>query len=64
MQQLFTRPLGVVVLTAAWLLSVPQLSGPQAKAQGESPSPGFSEHSPTISDQKLDATAAAIGHGC
>jgi Domain of unknown function (DUF4168) len=58
--QLFTRPLGAAVLAAAWLLSVPQVSVPQANAQAQSPSPGLSDHSPAIPDQKLDAAAAAI----
>ena len=49
------RPLAATVLIAAWLLSVPA-----ANAQTQSPSPGPSEQSQTIPDQKLDAAAAAI----
>jgi Domain of unknown function (DUF4168) len=58
--ELSSRPLGAVVLTAAWLLSVPQISVPQANAQAQSTSPGLLDHSPAIPDQKLDATAAAL----
>jgi hypothetical protein len=49
-------PLAGTVLTVAWLLSVPV-----ANAQTQSPAPGLSEHAPkNISDQKLDAVAAAL----
>jgi hypothetical protein len=47
------RP-GAAALVAAWLL----LCGGGAYAQA--PSPGISNQRPDISDQKLDATAAAI----
>jgi hypothetical protein len=49
-------PLAATVLTVAWLLSVPV-----ANAQNPSSSPGSSEQAPkNISDQKLDAAAAAL----
>jgi hypothetical protein len=38
----------------------PHLSVPAANAQVQSPSPGLSDQSPNISDQKLDAVATAI----
>lgn len=53
--RLLMPPLLVTVLIAAWPLSVPA-----ANAQVQSQSPGTSEHSPNIPDQKLDAAAAAI----
>ena len=53
--QLLMRPLAAVVLTAAWLFSVPA-----ANAQAEFPSPGPSDQTPNIPDQKLNATAAAL----
>jgi hypothetical protein len=52
---LLTRPLAAAVVIAAWLVSVPA-----ANAQGQTPSPGPSEQSQNISDQKLDAAAAAL----
>jgi hypothetical protein len=36
------------------------LPAPAPNAQAQTPSPGLSENSPTISEQKLDAAAAAI----
>ena len=36
------------------------LPGPAPTAQAQTPSPGLSEDSPTISEQKLDAAAAAM----
>lgn len=50
------RPFLVTVLSAACLL----FSVPAANAQARSPSPGVSDASPKIPDQKLDAAAAAI----
>jgi hypothetical protein len=48
--------LRATVLTVAWLLCVPL-----ANAQIQLPSPGSSEQTPkNISDQKLDAAAAAL----
>ena len=53
--RLLTRSLAATVLTAAWSLCVPA-----ADAQVQSPSPGLSDPSSNIPDQKLDAAAAAI----
>jgi hypothetical protein len=58
--QLLTRPLAAAVMTGAWLLSLPQISIPQANAQAQSPSLGLSDHSQNIPDQKLDAAVAAM----
>ena len=49
------RPAAAMLLLAAGLLFVPA-----ANAQVQSPSPGLSNQSPDIPDQKLDAAAAAI----
>src|SRR6266576_6799041 len=49
------RPTAAALLIAAGLLFVPA-----ANAQVQSPSPGLSDPSPNIPDQKLDAAAAAI----
>jgi hypothetical protein len=49
------RPLAAAVLTAAWLPTFPV-----AHAQTPPPSPGLSNPSPNIPDQKLDAAAAAM----
>jgi hypothetical protein len=49
------RPAAAMLLVAAGLLFVLA-----ANAQVQSPSPGFSNQSPDIPDQKLDAAAAAI----
>jgi predicted TIM-barrel fold metal-dependent hydrolase len=49
------RPAAAIVLIAAGLLFVPA-----ANAQVQSPSPGLSEQSANIPDQKFDAVAAAI----
>src|SRR5262245_1438172 len=51
-----SMPLVVTAFAAVCLLSAP---APNAQAQ--TPSPGLSEDSPSISEQKLDAAAAAIG---
>src|SRR5262245_64183526 len=53
--RILMRPAAAALLIAAGLLSVPA-----ANAQVQSPSPGLSDKSPHISDQKLDAAAAAI----
>jgi hypothetical protein len=53
--RLLMRPLAAAVLTAAWLLSVSA-----ANAQAQFPSPGRSDQTPNIPDQKLDAAAAAL----
>jgi hypothetical protein len=55
-----TRNLGAVVLATAWLLSVPQGTLSQANAQAQSPSPGPSDRTTAIPDQKLDAAAAVL----
>ena len=49
------RPLAAAVLSTAWLLSVPA-----ANAQVQSPSPSPSDQSQNISEQKLEAAAAAL----
>jgi hypothetical protein len=48
------RPAAAILLLAAGVFV------PAANAQVRSPSPGLSEQPPNISDQKLDAAAAAI----
>ena len=53
--RVLTRPAGVMFLIAAGLLFIPA-----ANAQVQSPSPGLSNPSSAIPDQKLDAAAAAI----
>src|SRR5262249_22098193 len=53
--RVLTRPAAVMFLIAAGLLFVPA-----ANAQVQSPSPGLSNPSSAIPDQKLDAAAAAI----
>ena len=53
--RILMRPAAAALLIAAGLLSVPS-----ANAQVQSPSPGLSDQSPNIPDQKLDAAAAAI----
>lgn len=52
--RLSKQPFAMAVLTAAWLLFVPG-----ANAQNQSTSPKQTA-SPNISDQKLDAAAAAV----
>ena len=49
------RPIAAALLIAAGFLFVPA-----ANAQVQSPSPGLSDQSPNIPDQKLGATAGAI----
>lgn len=53
--QPLTRSLAATFLAAAWLFSVPA-----ANAQVQPPSPGSTEQSQNIPDQKLDAAAAAM----
>ena len=53
--RVLTRPATAMLLIAAGLLFAPA-----ANAQVQSPSPGLSNPSPAIPDQKLDAAAAAI----
>jgi hypothetical protein len=55
---LLTRPLAAAALTAAWLLSAAAANA-QAPSTS-SPSPGTSKQAADITDQKLDATAAAL----
>jgi hypothetical protein len=56
MPQRLIRPLAAaVLLTGAWLLTVPA-----ASSQTQSPPPGSSDQTANIPDQKLDAAAAAI----
>lgn len=54
------RSLSAAVLMAGWNLSTP-IANAQG-AQSEAPPPGVSTPAPNITDQKLDATAAAIEH--
>ena len=55
---LLTRPLAAAALTAAWILSATAANA-QAPSPS-SPSPGTSKQAADITDQKLDATAAAL----
>jgi hypothetical protein len=55
LMQLFTRPLAAAVLMLTWHLGVPA-----ANAQAEAPAPGATDQKPDISEQKLDAMAAAL----
>jgi hypothetical protein len=50
------RLIGAAVLATAWHLSII----PGVRAQAPVPGPGTSEPSPNISEQKLDAAAAAL----
>jgi len=52
--RVLVRPAAAILLLAAWVFV------PAANAQVQSPSPGLSDPSPNIPDQKLDAAAAAI----
>jgi len=47
-------------ISAAILLAAGHFAIPAANAQAEPPSPGLSTPSPQITDQKLDAAAAAV----
>jgi hypothetical protein len=53
--QIVRRSTATVLLIAGVLLGIPA-----ANAQDQSPAPGVSDKSANISDQKLDAAAAAI----
>src|SRR6266566_645534 len=55
LMRVLMRPIAAALLIAAGLLFVPA-----ANAQVQSPSPGLSDQSPNIPDQKLGAAAAAI----
>lgn len=50
--------LAAAAFAAAWLVPVSAADAQQA----QSPSSGMSQPSPDLSDQKLDATAAAVEH--
>jgi hypothetical protein len=52
------RPLMPLVVSS--FAAVCLLPAPAPNAHAQTPAPGLSEDSPTISDQKLDAAAAAI----
>lgn len=59
MRQLLRSP-AVAALAAAWLFSVPAANAQeQSPPAAQSPSPGASP-APNLSDQKLDAAAAAV----
>jgi hypothetical protein len=53
--RLFTRPLAAAVLAAGCCLSIPAVN-----SLAQSPAAGPSASAPDLSDQKLDAAAAAI----
>jgi Domain of unknown function (DUF4168) len=53
-----TRSLFVAALMAGWYLGVPIANA--QKAQSEAPPPGLSSPAPSITEQKLDAAAAAL----
>jgi Domain of unknown function (DUF4168) len=54
--RLFTRSLAAAILTAGLYLSIPAVN-----VLAQSPSPGPSNSAADLSDQKLDAAAAALG---
>ena len=58
--RLLVRPLAAAVLTAAWLPIFPAAHAQTPPAQAPAPSPGLSNPSPNIPEQKLDAAAAAM----
>jgi len=53
--KMLTRSLSVLAVISAWNSCVPV-----ANAQVESPSPGLTAPAPGVTDQKLDAAAAAL----
>jgi regulator of protease activity HflC (stomatin/prohibitin superfamily) len=53
--RLFTRLLAAAILTAGWYLSIPAVN-----VLAQSPSPDPSTSAPDLSDQKLNAVAAAL----
>jgi uncharacterized protein DUF4168 len=59
--RLLLRSPAVAVLAAAWLFSVPAANaqGEQSPPSAQSPAPGTTGAAPNLSDQKLDAAAAA-----
>lgn len=54
------RSPAVAALAAAWLFSVPAANAQVQSPPAQSPSPGASAPTPNLSDQKLDAAAAAV----
>ncbi len=50
----------VAALAAAWLFSVPAANAQVQSPPAQSPSPGAADPAPNLSEQKLDAAAAAI----
>jgi hypothetical protein len=56
--RLLTQFLSAAVLMSAWFSSMPIANA--QKAQVEAPSPGLSTPAPGITDEKLDAAAAAL----
>jgi hypothetical protein len=58
--RLLVRPLAAAVLTAAWLPILPAAHAQTPPAQAPAPSPGLSNPSPNIPEQKLDAAATAM----
>ena len=58
--RLLLRSPAVATLAAAWFFSVPAANTQeQSPPSAQSPSPGASDPAKNLSDQKLDATAAA-----
>jgi hypothetical protein len=57
--RLLARPLTAVLATAAWLVAVPTANA-TANAQAQMEAPGSSDKAVNITEQKLDAAAAAI----
>jgi hypothetical protein len=53
--------LAAAAFVAAWLVPV-SAAHAQAQSPSQSPSSGMSQPAPDLSDQKLDATAAAVQH--
>jgi hypothetical protein len=58
--RLLTQSLSAAVLMSAWLFSIPIANAQRAQTETPSPSPGLSTPAPSITDEKLDATAAAL----
>ena len=50
----------IAALAAIWLFSVPAVNAQDQSPPAKAPSPGASNPTPELSDQKLDAAAAAI----
>jgi uncharacterized protein DUF4168 len=59
--RLLLRSPAVAALAAVWLFSVPAANAQeQSPPPAQSPSPHASDPAPNLTDQKLDATAAAV----